>query len=65
MILYSSARLGDLLLLMLDVIVGFEQRTLAQSLSDEAVAVTANLATADAREGMMAFMEKRRPVFNQ
>ena len=50
---------------MLDVIVGFEQRTLTQSLSDEAAAVSANLATADAREGMMAFMEKRRPVFNK
>ncbi len=50
---------------MLDVIVGYETRTLAQSMEDEARAVAANRSTADAQEGLLAFIEKRRPVFNK
>ena len=50
---------------MLDVIVGFETRTLAESMQDEMNAVAANRGTPDSMEGMRAFMEKRKPVFNQ
>jgi enoyl-CoA hydratase len=50
---------------MLDVIVGYETRTLDQSIADEKAAVAANRGTADSMEGMQAFMEKRKPVFNQ
>ncbi|MDX1735238.1 MAG: enoyl-CoA hydratase-related protein [Halioglobus sp.] len=50
---------------MLDVIVGHETRTLAESMADEMGAVKANSGTADAQEGMLAFIEKRKPVFNQ
>lgn len=50
---------------MLENIVGFETKTLEQSLQDERAAVHANSGTADAREGIMSFLEKRKPVFNQ
>ena len=50
---------------MLDVVVGHETKTLEESMSDERAAVAANRGTADATEGMRAFMEKRQPVFNQ
>ena len=50
---------------MLDVVVGHETKTLEESMSDESAAVAANRGTADATEGMRAFMEKRQPVFNQ
>ena len=50
---------------MLDVLVGFETKTLAESLSDEGAAVAASRGSANALEGMQAFMEKRKPVFNQ
>jgi len=50
---------------MLDNLVGFETKSLDESMADEMRAVTLNLDTADASEGMMAFMEKRKPVFNQ
>ncbi len=50
---------------MLEVIVGHETRTLAESMANEARAVLANTGTADAQEGILAFMEKRKPVFNQ
>ena len=49
----------------LDTIVGFETKTLEQSLADELAAVHKTLGTPDANEGMLAFMEKRKPVFNQ
>jgi enoyl-CoA hydratase/carnithine racemase len=49
----------------LDCVIGFEARSLHESLADERRAVHANLGTPDAREGMMAFIEKRKPVFNQ
>ena len=50
---------------MLDCIVGSEEKTLEQSLRDERTAVELNRGTADSREGMMSFMEKRKPIFNQ
>lgn len=50
---------------MLGVIVGSEDKTLEQLLQAESVAVKETLSGADAQEGMMAFIEKRKPVFNQ
>ena len=50
---------------MLELIVGSEDRSLEELLQMERAAVHANMGTADAREGMMAFLEKRKPVFNQ
>ncbi|MEL6412284.1 MAG: enoyl-CoA hydratase/isomerase family protein [Pseudomonadota bacterium] len=49
----------------LDAVIGYEAKSLQESLSDERRAVHANARTADAKEGMMAFIEKRKPVFNQ
>lgn len=50
---------------MLETVVGFETKSQAESLEDEKRAVAANRGTADSMEGMMAFMEKRDPVFNK
>lgn len=50
---------------MLGVLVGHETRTPEESLADEMAAVAANRGSADSREGMRAFLEKRKPVFNQ
>ena len=50
---------------MLGVIVGYETKTLGESMAAERAAVAANRGTADSMEGMRAFMEKRKPVFNQ
>ena len=50
---------------MLDVVVGRETKTLDVSMADESAAVAANRDTHDSTEGMRAFMEKRKPVFNQ
>jgi enoyl-CoA hydratase len=50
---------------MLETVVGFETRTLAESMADELAAAAASRGSADAQEGMRAFLEKRRPVFNQ
>ncbi|MDP6377143.1 MAG: enoyl-CoA hydratase-related protein [Pseudomonadales bacterium] len=50
---------------MLETIVGFESRSLAESLLDERAAVHLTRGTPDAAEGMRAFLEKRDPVFNQ
>ena len=49
---------------MLDALMSVEGRTLDQSLADERAAVHATSGTPDAREGIMAFLEKRKPVFN-
>ena len=50
---------------MLDTVVGFETKTLAESMADEVSAVSANRGSKNSLEGMQAFMEKRKPVFNQ
>jgi len=50
---------------MLECIVGSELKTLEQSLQDERAATEECRGSADSREGMMAFMKKRKPVFNQ
>jgi len=50
---------------MLGVIVGSESRSLEQMIADERAAVVAVQDSADFHEGIMAFMEKRKPVFNQ
>jgi enoyl-CoA hydratase len=49
----------------LDTVVGFETKTLDESIDDEKRAVAATLGTPDSQEGMAAFLEKRKPVFNQ
>jgi enoyl-CoA hydratase len=49
----------------LDTIVGFESKSLAESIEDEKRAVKETLGSPDAQEGMMAFLEKRKAVFNQ
>ena len=50
---------------MLECIVGSETKTLAESLRDERRAVHATFGTPDQVEGMLAFAEKRKPVFNR
>lgn len=50
---------------MLRCIVGAEGKTLEESLADERQAVLATMTSADAQEGFKAFMEKRKPLFNQ
>jgi enoyl-CoA hydratase/carnithine racemase len=47
------------------VIVGSEDRSLEELLAAERLAVIANRNTADSREGMASFLEKREPVFNR
>lgn len=49
----------------LDTVVGYESRSLQQSIQDERAAVHLTRGTADSQEGMRAFLEKREPVFNQ
>ncbi|MEM9225791.1 MAG: enoyl-CoA hydratase-related protein, partial [Pseudomonadota bacterium] len=49
----------------LECVIGHESKSLHEALADERRAVHANAGTTDAREGMMAFLEKREPVFNQ
>ena len=49
----------------LDTIVGFESKSLAESVLDERAAVQQTRGSPDAAEGMRAFLEKRPPVFNQ
>ena len=50
---------------MLNTLVGFETKTLQQSIEDERAAVHLTQGTPDANEGMLAFLEKRKPKFNQ
>ena len=50
---------------MLEVIVGSEDKSLSELLSAERSAVQANRDTADSKEGMLSFLEKREPVFNK
>jgi len=50
---------------MLNVIVGSEDKSLDELLTAERAAVVANRGTADSKEGMMSFLEKREPVFNR
>lgn len=50
---------------MLETIVGFEMKSQDESIADEMKAAAASRGTADSREGMMAFLEKRKPVFNR
>ena len=50
---------------MLRCIVGFGDRPLAEGIAEERRAVLATLGTPDQREGMRAFLEKRKPRFNQ
>lgn len=50
---------------MLECLVGSESKSLAESLRDERRAVHATLGTPDQLEGMRAFAEKRKPVFNR
>ena len=50
---------------MLALIVGSQDRPLEELLQAEREAVKATIGTADSKEGIMAFLEKRRPVFNQ
>ena len=50
---------------MLRVVIGHETKSMDESMVDEADAVAANRETQDSIEGMRAFMEKRKPVFNK
>lgn len=50
---------------MLRCIVGAGERSLAESIADERRAVLATMGTADQREGIQAFLEKRKPRFNR
>ena len=50
---------------MLRCIVGAEGRSLQESIADERAAVKATLGTRDQAEGLQAFLQKRKPVFNQ
>jgi enoyl-CoA hydratase len=50
---------------MLRAVVGAGEKTLAEGIAEERRAVLATLGSADQREGMQAFLQKRKPVFNQ
>jgi enoyl-CoA hydratase len=50
---------------MLRCIVGAADRTLDEALAAERRAVLATMGTADQREGILAFLEKRKPRFNR
>ncbi|MEO2167308.1 MAG: enoyl-CoA hydratase/isomerase family protein [bacterium] len=49
----------------LGCLVGSESKTLEESISDERAAIHATNDTPDQKEGIMAFLEKRKPVFNR
>jgi enoyl-CoA hydratase len=50
---------------MLRCIVGAADKSLDESIADERRAVLSTMGTADQREGIMAFLEKRKPRFNR
>ena len=50
---------------MLRCVVGAGEKPLAEGIAEERRAVLATMGTPDQREGMLAFLEKRRPRFNQ
>ncbi len=50
---------------MLGCIVGARDKSLEKSIAEERRAVLATMGTSDQSEGMQAFLEKRRPVFNR
>jgi enoyl-CoA hydratase len=50
---------------MLRCVVGAGEKPLAEGIAEERRAVVATMGTPDQREGMLAFLEKRRPRFNQ
>ena len=49
----------------LDVVIGSEDRDLNTLLQTERAAVLSTFGTADQQEGLQAFLEKRKPVFNK
>jgi enoyl-CoA hydratase len=49
----------------LQTVVGADRDALAEGLTAERRAVLATMGTADQQEGMRAFLQKRKPVFNQ
>jgi enoyl-CoA hydratase len=49
----------------MEVVVGSEDRNLGELLEAERDAVMATFGTPDQQEGMLAFLEKRKPVFNK
>lgn len=50
---------------MLRCVVGAGEKSLAEAIAEERRAVLATMGTADQREGMQAFLEKRKPRFNR
>ena len=49
----------------MDVVIGSEDRDLDTLLKTERAAVLSTFGTVDQQEGMLAFLEKRKPVFNK
>jgi enoyl-CoA hydratase/carnithine racemase len=50
---------------MLRCIVGAGEKPLSEGIAEERRAVLSTMGTPDQREGILAFLEKRRPRFNQ
>jgi enoyl-CoA hydratase len=50
---------------MLRCVVGFGDKPLSEGIAEERAAVLATMGTPDQREGIQAFLEKRKPRFNQ
>lgn len=60
-----AAQPADAIRGVMSVVIGSEDRTLKELLQAERAAVHATSNSADAQEGMMAFLEKRKPMFNR